>query len=82
MFESLFEECFEYALPMRQSFFHESPGQRRDDKIFDDVYLAKVKERVRTSDGDFTTVGSTDLQEIKEILKHLIKKLDKISGIK
>jgi len=52
-----------------------------DDKIFDDVYLAKVKERIRTSEGDFTTVGSTDLQEIKEILKHLIKKLDIISGM-
>ena len=52
-----------------------------EDKIFDDVYLSKVKERIRTSEGDFTTVGSTDLQEIKEILRHLIKKLDKISGM-
>ena len=35
-FEPLFEECYEYALPMRQSFFHEVAGQRRDDKIFDE----------------------------------------------
>ena len=53
-----------------------------DDKIFDDDYLAKVKNRTRTSDGDFTTVGNQDLQEIKQILKHLINKLDKISGMR
>ena len=53
----------------------------KDDKIFDDIYLAEVKGRTRTSDGDFTTVGNKDIEEIKEILKHLIKKLDKISGM-
>jgi len=52
-----------------------------NDKIFDDTYLAEVKGRTRTSDGDFTTVGNKDIEEIKEILKHLIKKLDKISGM-
>jgi len=54
----------------------------KDEKIFDDIYLAEVKGRTRTSDGDFTTVGNKDLQEIKEILKHLIEKLDKISGMR
>lgn len=54
----------------------------KDEKIFDDIYLAEVKGRTRTSDGDFTTVGNQDLQEIKEILKHLIEKLDKISGMR
>ena len=44
MFEGLFEECFEYALPMRQSFFHESPGQRRDDKIFDETAVVGTQE--------------------------------------
>ena len=54
----------------------------KDEKIFDDIYLAEVKGRTRTSDGDFTTVGNQDLQEIKQILKHLIEKLDKISGMR
>ena len=54
----------------------------KDDKIFDDIYLAEVKGRTRTSDGDFTTVGNQDLQEIKQILTHLIEKLDKISGMR
>lgn len=44
LFESLFEECYEYALPMRQSFFHESPGQRRDDKIFDETAVVGTQE--------------------------------------
>jgi hypothetical protein len=44
LFESLFEECYEYAMPMRQSFFYESPGQRRDDKIFDETAVVGVQE--------------------------------------
>ena len=43
-FEPLFEECYEYALPMRQSFYHETPGQRRDDKIFDETAVVGVQE--------------------------------------
>ena len=54
----------------------------KDEKIFDDIYLAEVKGRTRTSDGDFTTVGNKDIEEIKQILKHLIEKLDKISGMR
>jgi len=29
-FVDMFEECFEYTLPMRESFYHEEVGQRRD----------------------------------------------------
>ena len=43
-FEPLFEDCFEYALPMRQSFYTENPGQRRDDKIFDETAVVGVQE--------------------------------------
>lgn len=43
-FEPLFEDCYEYALPMRQSFFSETPGQRRDDKIFDETAVVGVQE--------------------------------------
>ena len=30
---SVFEECYEYALPQRESFFSESIGRRRTDHI-------------------------------------------------
>lgn len=43
-FESLFEECYEYALPMRQSFYYEAAGQRRDDKIFDETAVVGTQE--------------------------------------
>ena len=43
-FEPLFEECYEYALPMRESFYHEVAGQRRDDKIFDETAVVGVQE--------------------------------------
>ncbi len=41
---SLFEECYEYALPQRESFYAENPGQRRDDKIFDETAVVGVQE--------------------------------------
>mgnify|MGYP003650548721 FL=1 len=41
---SLFEECYEYALPQRESFYHEEAGQRRDDKIFDETAVVGVQE--------------------------------------
>ena len=41
---SLFEECYEYALPQRESFYAETPGQRRDDKIFDETAVVGVQE--------------------------------------
>ena len=40
----LFEECYEYALPQRESFYQESAGQRRDDKIFDETAVVGVQE--------------------------------------
>ena len=41
---SLFEECYEYALPQRESFYYEEAGQRRDDKIFDETAVVGVQE--------------------------------------
>ncbi len=43
-FEPLYEECYEYALPMRKSFFNEAIGQRRDDKIFDETAVVGTQE--------------------------------------
>ena len=43
-FVPLFDECYEYALPQRESFYHETPGQRRDDKIFDETAVVGVQE--------------------------------------
>ena len=40
----LFEECYEYALPMRESFYQEEAGQRRDDRIFDETAVVGVQE--------------------------------------
>ena len=40
----LFEECYEYALPMRESFYYEQVGERRDDKIFDETAVVGVQE--------------------------------------
>ena len=44
LFEPLFDECYEYALPMRQSFYSESAGQRRDDRIFDETAVVGTQE--------------------------------------
>jgi hypothetical protein len=41
---SLFEECYEYALPQRESFYAETAGERRDDKIFDETAVVGVQE--------------------------------------
>jgi hypothetical protein len=43
-FVPLFEECYEYALPQRESFYNETIGQRRDDKIFDETAVVGVQE--------------------------------------
>ena len=40
----MFEECYEYALPQRESFYSETPGERRDDKIFDETAVVGVQE--------------------------------------
>ena len=41
---SVFEECYEYALPQRESFFAETPGRRRTDHIFDETAVVGVQE--------------------------------------
>ncbi len=41
---SLFEECYEYALPQRESFYYEEHGQRRDEKIFDETAVVGTQE--------------------------------------
>lgn len=41
---SEYEECYEYALPSRESFFAQSPGQTRTDKIFDETAVVGVQE--------------------------------------
>ena len=41
---SVFEECYEYALPQRESFFTESIGRRRTDHIFDEKAVVGVQE--------------------------------------
>ncbi len=40
----LFEECYEYALPQRESFYYEEAGQRRDEKIFDETAVVGTQE--------------------------------------
>jgi hypothetical protein len=40
----LFEECYEYTLPMRESFYYEEAGQRRDEKIFDSTAVSGIQE--------------------------------------
>jgi len=40
----LYQECFDYSMPYRQSFYEESPGQKRTHKIFDDTAVVGVQE--------------------------------------
>jgi|TARA_R100001530_G_scaffold13965_1_gene12747 hypothetical protein len=39
-----FEECYEFALPQRESFYTESIGRRRSDRIFDETAVVGVQE--------------------------------------
>ena len=41
---SVWEECYEYALPLRESFFAEPVGADRMDKIFDETAVTGVQE--------------------------------------
>lgn len=41
---STFEECYEYALPQRESFYSENIGRRRGDRIFDETAVVGVQE--------------------------------------
>lgn len=40
----VFEECFEYAMPGKESMFAQGDGQRRTDKIFDETAVVGVQE--------------------------------------
>ena len=39
-----FEEAYEYTMPQRESFFEETPGSRRTDKIFDETAVVRIQE--------------------------------------
>ena len=39
-----FEEAYEYCLPQRESFYEESMGESRTDKIFDETAVVGVQE--------------------------------------
>ena len=39
-----FEEAYEYTMPQRESFFEETPGSRRTDKIFDETAVVGIQE--------------------------------------
>jgi len=42
--KSKFEECYEYAMPSRESFYDQAQGQSRTDKIFDETAVVGVQE--------------------------------------
>lgn len=42
--ESTYEECYEYALPSKTSFFNQSEGRERTEKIFDETAVVGVQE--------------------------------------
>lgn len=39
-----YEECYELALPSRESFYAQAPGQSRTDRIFDETAVVGVQE--------------------------------------
>ena len=39
-----FEEAYEYTMPGRESFYEESPGQKRTDRIFDETAVVGIQE--------------------------------------
>jgi len=41
---TVFEECYEYAMPSRESFYTTSSGSTRTDKIFDETAVTGVQE--------------------------------------
>jgi len=43
-FEDIFDECYEYAMPMRETFKSKTVGERRDEKIFDETAVVGVQE--------------------------------------
>ena len=39
-----YEEAYEYTMPQRESFYEETVGQRRTDKIFDETAVVGIQE--------------------------------------
>ena len=39
-----YEEAYEYTLPQRESFYEETVGERRTDKIFDETAVVGIQE--------------------------------------
>ena len=39
-----FEDCYEYCLPQRESFYSETIGRSRNDRIFDETAVVGVQE--------------------------------------
>jgi hypothetical protein len=44
VWRSKFEEAYEYTMPGRESFYEESPGQKRTDRIFDETAVVGIQE--------------------------------------
>ena len=44
MWSGHFEECYEYALPQRESFYEEQVAKKKNDKIFDETAVVGVQE--------------------------------------
>lgn len=42
--EQTYEECYEYALPSKTSFFNQAEGRERTEKIFDETAVVGVQE--------------------------------------
>jgi hypothetical protein len=78
---SVFEECFEYAMPGKERMFLESGGQRHTDKIFDETAVTGVQEFAsRLQAGimptfsrwaDFKGGSDVDKSQIEEVDKAL-----------
>ena len=43
-FEDVFDECYDYAMPMREQIRSKTVGERRDEKIFDETAVVGVQE--------------------------------------
>ena len=42
LYKGEFEDCYEFALPQKESFYDETQGRRRTDRIFDDKFVIAV----------------------------------------
>tara|TARA_B100000131_G_scaffold320076_1_gene367333 strand:- start:299 stop:1888 length:1590 start_codon:yes stop_codon:yes gene_type:complete len=43
-FEDTFDDCYEFAMPMRETFKSKTVGERKDEKIFDETAVVGVQE--------------------------------------